>query len=176
MTSYPITFEAVHLKHQSGTKQYTIYLFKTDDGRSLHLNKYGKVGAFGQLQVLCYDTHAAGTKSFNSKERSRVSGGYRQEGPLRGHIIDNAKELRDAFGLPVWSKIGKEAINHLDPTIDTSGMREGDPPRLDEEGRLTGQDKPRVVDLAAEVEAEKARLAAESERTLKNNPNFGRFG
>ena len=55
-------------------------------------------------------------------------------------------------------------------------MREGDPPRLDEDGRLTGQDRPRAVDIAAQVEAEKARQAAESERTLKNNPNFGRFG
>jgi len=171
-----MTYEQINMEHSGGTKAYTLILVRTADGKSLFINKWGKVGAFGELQATPFPTIDAGRKAFDKKERSKTSGGYRQKGPGREVTVENAEQLKNAFGLGIWSKVGGSNIQHLDPSINVTGMREADPARFDENGNFTG-DKPRKAEIdPAEVEAEKARKLAEQQEKLRAIPNFGRFG
>lgn len=171
MSAYPMTIRSVSM-HQT-TKSYHLLLIYTADGRSLFVRRWGKKGAFGEIKPELYSTHKDGEKAWDKLERAKRE--YKVEGLPRTETVKDATELRMKMGLPVWNKVGREAINHLDPTIDTSGMREVDPPRVGEDGKLTGEDKPRTVDLSAQIAAEKAAQEIESAKVLKQNPNFGRF-
>jgi predicted DNA-binding WGR domain protein len=158
------------------TKSYYLTLVTTSTGRTVLIRRWGKKGAFGELKAETYERPIQGEKAWDKLEREKTGKGYRQEGPMRVEEVKSAAELKSKMGLPVFAKMGKEAVSWLDPDLDTSGMRDAEPPRIGEDGRLTGEDKPRKVDLSAELAAQKAADAKAAEETLRKNPNFGRFG
>lgn len=174
MSSYPMLLREIHMDHSGGTKSYHLTLVSTADGRSLFVCRWGKTGAFGEIKSELFMTAFEGAKAWDKKERSRTSGGYSQKGPTREGKIDGPTDIAKVMGLPLFAKMGAAAINHLDVNYDTRNMRDANEPRYDEDGKLTGRDT-RSADIAKEVAAEKARLQAESENTLRKNPNFGRF-
>jgi predicted DNA-binding WGR domain protein len=173
MSAYPMTIRTLSM-HQA-TKSYHLTLVTTADGKSLFIRRWGKKGAFGEVKPEPYSTVKDGERAWDKLDRAKTGGGYRPEGLPRNETANDAAELRSKLGLPVYNKIGKDAINHLDPSIDTSGMREAEPPRVGEDGKLTGEDKPRTVDLSAQIAAQKAADEAEAAKVLKRHPNFGRF-
>lgn len=175
MSAYPMKLRSVSFDHTGGTKSYHLLIVETADGKSLFVSRWGKKGAFGELKAEMFPTVAAGEKAFDKKERQKTSSGYRQTGPSKSDVANNAAELRAAMGLPTWSKVGAGAISHLDPAIDTKGMRDAEPNRVGEDGRLTGQDAARKVDVSQALAAQKEADRIESERILAANPNYGRF-
>lgn len=173
MSAYPMKISSISM-HQE-TKSYHLLLITGASGKTVFVRRWGKKGVFGEIKPELYYSENDGLRAWNRLERAKTSGGYRPEGGIKTISVGDKSGLRAAMGVSVWAKIGKAAINHLDPTIDTSAMREVDPPRIGEDGKLTGEDKPRAVDLTEALAAQKAAEQAEAARILSANPNFARF-
>lgn len=175
MSAYPMQVRSVSMDHTGGTKSYHLLLVTTADGRSLFVSRWGKTGAFGEMKPETFPTSAGGEKAWDKKERQKASGGYRQHGAVRVEAVNDAGDLRRAIGIGVWGKVGAAALKHLDPSLDTSGMREADPVRVNEDGTFNANTS-RNADLSAQIAAEKEAQRIESENVLRANPLFGKFG
>lgn len=172
---YPIAVRSMSMDHQSGTKQYHLMLIQNAGGKCVVINRWGKTGAFGEIKADCYGTVQQAEREFEKKERAKTRNGYSPTGPSKSVEAPNAGELSRTIGIAAFNKMGANAVSHLDPGYDTSKMRDADPNRLDENGRLTGEDKPRAADLSAELEEMKRKDAEEAATAYANHENFGRF-
>lgn len=172
MSTYPIKVHSQTFDHRGGTKSYHLMLIETADGRSVFINRWGKKGQFGELQVKEFDDKIKAWKEYERKERDKTKNGYAPEGPARDADAATSGNLVKAIGLAVFNKMGAKAVRFIDPDFDTTGMREAEPNRLDEDGRLTGDDKPRKADIANQLKADREKEMAEA---YANNPLFGAF-
>lgn len=175
MSEYPIRIEDTHYKHSGGTKFYNISVIHNAEGKSVVVYRFGRVSQFGQIQVFEFGDLASARKAADKKERSKTgSSGYRQDGPTSETVVSSSKTLPAQMGVGLFNKIGKSAINHLDPGFDTSKMREIDPPTLNEDG-TRALDVRRKVDLSKEIEEMRQKERLEVERAYDDNPQFGMF-
>jgi len=172
MSTYPITVLSQHFNHQGGTKSYHVSLISTNDGRYVVVNRWGRTGELGQLKAEIHQTKSQAETAFNTKVKEKTRGGYRFNNELVKDAA-NAQELVKIIGLGVFNKMGAAAISHLDPAIDTSRMRQADPPTVDENGNKI--DTARRVDISKAVEEQRRADQAAAEAALKSNPIFGMF-
>lgn len=180
MSTYPITVSTVNLKHRGGTKFYTFLLAQTADGKGLLIKRYGKVGTFGQIIEERYDTYKGAEKAFEKTFDEKTSGrkGYEVDGATRELTVSGPGDLLTVFGRMLWPKLSAATVKHLDPSYDTTGRREPDPPRFGEDGEYLGEPEPRTL---SPEEVETAKQAAIDEEKAKRaaiyaeNENFGRF-
>jgi len=172
VSTYPIKVHSQSFDHRGGTKSYHLMLIETADNRAVFINRWGKKGQFGELQVKEFADVGAAWKEYERKERDKTRNGYAPEGPPRDTVANVSSELAKTIGLAVFNKMGAKAVKHLDPSFDTTGMREAEPNRLDEDGRLTGADKPRTADVSEQLKADRER---ELKEAYENNPLFGAF-
>lgn len=171
--SYPINLLRYSLEHKGGTKAYHIYLLINSEGKSVLVTRWGKVGVFGDIQVKHYDGRLKGRNAAETKLRAKRSGGYR-EVELREETYRSFSELLAGLGA-LASKMGAAPFEHLDPSANTLGMRrEADPPRLDEDLRLTGKDR-RSADISKDIEAQRNAEEEKARAVLQANPLFGMF-
>ncbi|SCW95729.1 WGR domain-containing protein [Ancylobacter rudongensis] len=183
MSTYPIAVDSVALEHKGGTKAYYVTRISTNDGRHLLVNRWGKVGVFGEVQVFKFTDRKTVEKEFEKKIRAKRTGGYELKAngsglPNHGaatFVASDAQELVKKLTVPLFDKLGKDAISFLDPAIDTSRMREAEPPQLDEEGRKINRNTARKADLSDAIAAEKEAERKQVEQTYASNPLFGRF-
>lgn len=173
MSVYPIKVSSISLDHKNGTKSYHLMVVETADGTALFINRWGKTGQFGELQVKTC-TKAEAWKAFEAKEREKTRGGYGAKGAMRVQEAVTGTDLPKAMTLAVFNKVGAKAINFIDPGFNTSGMRELDDPRTDEDGRVVN-DTTRKADIAAQLEAQRLEEAAAAAQSYASNPNYGRF-
>lgn len=179
---YPIQIESVSLDHSGGTKSYHAKKLVAQSGKSLVIFRWGKTGTFGDIQVFEFDTASEADKAFEKKLASKMSNGYaisprHDPKPVKA---DDFEELRALMGRAMMSKIGASNLKYIDPTADTTGMREVELPRLDEEGRINWE---AVTERSLRLEEEKrkareeiaARERAEAESAYSNNPIWGAF-
>jgi predicted DNA-binding WGR domain protein len=180
MNHYPITVESQSFNHKGGTKSYHLMLIKTNDGRAVVINRWGKTGAFGEMEVKEFTSIPEALKRWQAKERDKTRNGYGPIGPTKSVVAAAPAELTKAIGLATFNKMGAKAVKHLDDGWDTAGMRE-----LDEAKSHDGEFK-HVNDTTrkaridpAELEAERLRMAAaeraRQEAAYQENSNFGRF-
>lgn len=172
---YPITVERQTFTHKNGTKSYHLMIVRNATGHAVFINRWGKIGQFGDLQVTPYNSHEAASQAWDRKEREKTRGGYGATAATIETIAETPAQLPAAISLAVFAKMGPDAVKHLDPSYDTSSMREIDPPRLDEDGKLTGIDTTRKADISEALAAEKERQRIEDENAYKDNPLFGLF-
>lgn len=174
--SYPITVTQQSLDHRAGTKSYHFTLISNADGKSVLVFRYGKKGQFGQIIVNTYETVEKAEKAWASKEREKSgsTGGYT---PISGRIVKTAvvsSDLVKTVGLSLFNKMGASAVRHIDPTFNTDGMRDVDPPTVGEDGRSTG-DTSRKVNMTELKEQQRVEEEARAAQTYAENADFGIF-
>lgn len=172
---YPINVRSISLDHQGGTKSYHLYLIQNADGKAVVINRWGKTGQLGELKAETYDNVPNAERAFEKKESEKSRKGYRHVGVPKNASAANPGELARQIGIPIFNKMGAKAVNHLDPGYDTSKMRDAEPNRLNEDGRLTGDDAPRKADLSEDLAEMRKQEAAESAAAYADNDLYGRF-
>ncbi|MGV1754804.1 WGR domain-containing protein [Agrobacterium sp. CG674] len=173
--SYPIKVYSQSYDHANGTKSYHLMMIEASNGHCVFINRWGKKGTFGEMQVQTFATPKAAWKAYEKKETAKTRSGYAPLGSQRTNEATDAKTLGAAIGMVVLNKMGASNIKHLDPDYNTAGMREVDPPRTDEEtGKLVG-DTSRKADIAAQLEAEREERRKEAAMAYDDNEEFGIF-
>jgi predicted DNA-binding WGR domain protein len=174
MSVYPIKVHSISLDHRGGTKSYHLMMIEAANGNSVVVYRWGKTGVFGEIKIETFDSPIKARKGWEKKEREKTSNGYSQTGPAVEKVAADASELMAAIGRNMFAKLGASNVKHLDPSFDTSGMREADDPQYDEE---TGKklDTARKMDLAALLEEQKRKEEAEIARAYEVNDLYGRF-
>lgn len=174
MSAYPVSITSISMDHKGGTKSYHLYLIRSADGpNAVFVSRWGKTGQFGDLKVQISPPDVA-DKAFDKKLSEKTSGGYAVKTHKDLHA-NSWDEVTRTLGAPLISKIGASAIAAIDNGIDTSAMKEAEPPRLDDDGRLTGLDKPRAVDITKSVEELKKQEQAAAAQAYEADPEYGRF-
>jgi predicted DNA-binding WGR domain protein len=173
---YPMRQEQVHFRHQGGTKGYYLTSITNAQGDGILIRRWGKLGRESSIKVEVFAAKQRDRVLLGAfKERERK--GYREEKP-QAQTLTHSADLFNAIGRIYFPKIGKEAIEHLDPNYDTSGMKSTVDPDFDEDGnRVVKSARPAFTPeqleeakLQAEREAQAAKMAA-----YKSHPLFGRF-
>ncbi|QNH71691.1 hypothetical protein V1VFAS_096 [Rhizobium phage V1VFA-S] len=174
MSVYPIKVHSISLDHRGGTKSYHLMMIQAANGNSVVVYRWGKTGVFGETKIETYDSPVKAQKGWDKKEREKTNNGYSQTGPVVEKTANDASELMAAIGRNMFAKLGASNVKHLDPSFDTSGMREADDPQYDEE---TGRklDTARKMDLAALLEEQKRKEEAEIAANYEVNELYGRF-
>jgi predicted DNA-binding WGR domain protein len=175
MSAYPMTVQKVYLEHVGGTKFYALTLIFNSNDKALFIRRWGRKGVFGDMIVEEHNTHKAGVAAYEKLLREKSSGrkGYEVKSEGQDDVHDGVDELRRVVGLAQWAKLSPKALKHIDPAIDTTGVREPDPPRFDENGDYLGEAPVRKVEITEEmVEADKR---ARMESAYSSNPKFGMF-
>ncbi|WP_168342099.1 WGR domain-containing protein [Rhizobium leguminosarum] len=174
MSVYPIKVHSISLDHRGGTKSYHLMMIRAANGNTVVVYRWGKTGVFGEVKIETYDGPIKAQKGWDKKEREKTNNGYSQTGPAVEKTANDASELMAAIGRNMFAKLGASNVKHLDPSFDTNGMREADDPQYDEE---TGKklDTARRMDLAALLEEQKLKEAAEIAAAYEVNDLYGRF-
>lgn len=165
-------FKKTELKHRGGTKSYTVLLVGNSLlNTALVVFRWGKVGNFGDVQVIRHNTgHAAGVE-VDKKITSKGKGGYDVQTEVSNSQISWAELVRE-LGPVYVGKIGREAL-HVNPTLDVSKVQGPSVPRTDENGNWIG-DQHRGVPREALLPTEEERQA-QLVRQFSSNPTFGMF-
>ncbi|PZR92079.1 MAG: hypothetical protein DI537_14735 [Stutzerimonas stutzeri] len=175
MATYPIKVSSLSLDHKGGTKSYHIYVIENSDGRSVFVNRWGKSNTFGELQTKQFLDTAAAWKEFQGKEQTKVRNGYSPKSGMKVQTCDDLAQFKAALGIQLFNKIGKEALEHVDPAIDTTGMRSAEPPKTDDGELKHVRDTARKADISAALAAQREKEQAEVEAAYADNPLYGRF-
>ncbi|MFA9261814.1 MAG: WGR domain-containing protein [Undibacterium sp.] len=175
----------ITLDHKGGTKSYNLIVVDSNDSsRSILIKRWGKTGALGQMS-----SHFGSSLDMNQVASDTVD-----EKTRRGYGIarsdqfqaDDSADLARHVGRTVWPKIGADAINYLDPGIDTTGWREPDAPTMPEDSKMGDKSVPREARKFVPSAEDEARAQAEQELKLaqemtemnklySDNPEFARF-
>lgn len=174
MSVYPIKVHTISLDHRGGTKSYHLHMIQAANGNCVFIKRWGKTGVFGECKIETFDSPIKAQKAWDSKERAELNKGYSQTGPVVEKVARDQSELVAAIGRNTFNKLGPAAVKHLDPSFDTTGMREAEDPQYDEE---TGRkiDTSRKMDLAELMAEQKRQEEAERQRTYESNDLYGRF-
>lgn len=179
--TYPMNVRRVDFVHKGGTKAYHLLSIINATGQGVLVKRWGKVSSFGQIKVELYLNAMTTENALEAALRERSSRGYKvladvSSVPLR------LGELKAQVSGPVWAKLGATAVKHLDPSVDTTGMRLADEPDRDEDGVKIDVGPTLKPPTALELEkAERdARVYAEKLKRdnlggVEDHPNFGRF-
>lgn len=169
--SYPIKVHQQSLDHHNGTKSYHLVVIEAADGKSLFINRWGKKGQFGQFQVRHHPDAKSAWKNFEKWEVERAKKGYSPAAAARIEEARTPAELSKAVGIGLFNKMGAEAVNHIDPGYDTTGMQRT--AALVEYDEETGRkiDVSRKADITELLEKQRA----EERSAYAANEDFGMF-
>lgn len=174
MSTYPIKVSSLSLDHKGGTKSYHISVIETADGRAVFVYRWGKANTFGELKTINGDAPSA-WRHWKAKEQDKTRGGYYPRSNTRVAKAASSADLSKTLGIQLFHKIGKDAIAHLDPTFDTSKLREADEPKSEDGELKHTKDTARKADISKELAQMRAEEAAKTEKVYADNPMFGRF-
>jgi predicted DNA-binding WGR domain protein len=128
--AFPITVVKQTLEHRTHEKDYHQVLIRRPDGRSLLVQRWGRRGSFGQMQVLALPDALSSDLAYREKLREKESRGYEPQ-PVRLFTVATENELKKMLAT-VWLKLGADNIKHLLPDASTDAVR--DPPPVAEWG------------------------------------------
>jgi predicted DNA-binding WGR domain protein len=147
---FPLKVTKRSFDHRGGTKEYHTLLIAASNGdeRGLLVKRWGKTGAWGQLQFIGGDTTRV-TAEYDKVIREKSGRGY---SPTKqtDRTVNSVAELREAVGPGYWREMGSYLPDLL-PDVDPAefvGAKSAAEPRWDDEGNPTGAGprKPKLVD------------------------------
>lgn len=99
---FPVTVSHIHMPHSAGTKEYSQLLIERSDGRACLIQRWGKVGAYGETKELINEGHSF-RREFDAKSREKNARGYKAKDTMLGVRLDTQdglENLRFRSGLP----------------------------------------------------------------------------
>lgn len=175
MSEYPMEVAKASLSHKGGTKDYFLTLVVNAQGRAIVIRRWGAKGATGQVRVKSFPSQSAAEADFQKELDHRQSGS-------KGYSITDSKTLKIessaqfplVVGRTIFPKIGPANVKHLDPAYDTTGMREPESNRDEDDNFIGNTTRHVTIDPDVVARAEAAQKEAELAE-MKTNPKFGRF-
>lgn len=130
-SAYPMHVDVT--THKNGNKSFKIYLIRTGDERGAVLKKWGKSGAFGDIETLNFDTYEKACEAVIGVEDGLGSSKF-SIASQKSHSVNSIADLRDALSVPVFARFGKTQLQILDPEADVGalGLREQEEAKFDE--------------------------------------------
>lgn len=177
MSAYPIGVKRLMLEHKGGTKFYEITMIDNCVGRgnSLVVFRWGKVGTYGDIQVHQVSS-LDGAEDLRRRKRYEKEGrGYRaMPSPASRREIFKREELAGVVGPLIFSRLGAENVNFIDPDFDTTGMKAAEKPKRGENFEDLTYEDMAARKREFEEEARRQEQSA-TESFYQNNPNYGAF-
>lgn len=141
------TYRRIDLDHRGGTKSYSLILAGIN-GRQILINRWGKTGYDGQMQVAINADQRDLERALNERDKK----GYNVTKD-REHNFTDVESLKKLMGVFIWSKMGGDNLKYLFPDADATGIK--GPEDADEwvkgpDGRM--QRVPKASRLLPEVE------------------------
>lgn len=112
-TFYVVKRSLRYSRSATSGKDYHLTLVASEN-KALLIRRYGKMGAFGQMQVEAYHDVKAARADFDTLGTAKERKGYRNlhDDQLLGPFTD-MKEILPAIGLTVWPKIGQDNADFI---------------------------------------------------------------
>jgi predicted DNA-binding WGR domain protein len=174
---FPITIDKLSLRHRSGTKEYHLVLVSNAKGHGLLIKRWGKAGAWGQLQMALYKSATATQAAFDKMRATKESRGYSIE---VGHQHTESTDLA-GFQKNLGAQYMPEIATHM-AYITGDGETDEDYVLLT---GLEDDDLPKTADMVKVAQEREAKKRAEREEAkrqkekeeadLKANPLWGMF-
>src|SRR5690606_35141701 len=129
-------------------------LIATADNKSVLIKRWGRKDAFGDLKFELYNDVGSGEIALEKILRDKQRNGY-MPNTSDSKTAHDLAELIKIVGRPTWAKMNPATLKHIDPSLNTSGVREADPVRFYESGEFADP-APRTFEITPEmIEAEK---------------------
>lgn len=125
MTTFPMRVTKQTLDHQGGTKSYHFVFIRNNDGYGLLIKRWGKKGAFGQMEVL---EGPLAEDIWRRTLKDKQKRGYSIE-TERLIDVNDLGQLKTALTPRVYTSIGAGALTNLIPGVDTTGVK--DPEKIE---------------------------------------------
>ncbi|AMB48234.1 WGR domain-containing protein [Methylobacterium sp. AMS5] len=131
---YPIAVRKLTMQHRTHEKDYHQVLICTNEGRSVVINRWGKRGAKGQMEIKRFGTIKEATAALESKNRDKQKGGYVHDRSKDNLVQCNDEaEFKKAVGTLYWFEMKSDLV-FLVPNIPTDGMKDPDLPTWEPDG------------------------------------------
>lgn len=175
MSFNPLKVTQWSLDHSGGTKSYHIYVILDEvTKRAMTVFRYGKTGAFGQLQFTHFDTLGKAERFADKKDSEKSGGGYRQTGISKVDSCATELALRTKIGLELQLRLNGAELSKLAGVSYTAP----DKPEREEDPILRDRRAKQARDQEARNMLAAAQAAEEAEKNAQNAieiPNWGRF-
>lgn len=169
MSEFPVFYSKSAYEHKGGTKEYHLMLLRNKQDRCIMIRRWGRVGRAVNVKVDTADVRTSGY--YSNADAERRHRGYLLKNRIEGEASD-LQELINAITVPVWTKLGFEAVKIICPSVDVSRLKPARPPEYDEDGRRIRSDR---MSSSAE-ELLKASLLAVEQEILEHNSRIAGFG
>ncbi len=117
--TYPMRIEHTDLVHGGGTKEYHLTLITTDavSKNAMVILRYGKIGAWGTVQVMILPTARRAEDFYNKKLREKNGNGY---SATKNHVINvvSDAEIARTLGERMMKEIPPADLLALDPDFE----------------------------------------------------------
>lgn len=180
-STYPINVSKYKFTKQS--KTFGIIELTNIDDKGLSVWVFGKTGVFGEVISHQHPSLESLNDHSGKKGIDLQNKGYKMTKSPSSFTAHNLDDLREALGRPVMSRLGGEALHHIDPDIDPKTIPA--PPKVTrgEDGYFdyeTQRQRNAEMDLRVdqamqEVREKQAQEEAQSLQGYKSNPVFGAF-
>lgn len=160
MSTFPIKCQKLTMDHRGGTKSYHLLQLTNTDGEAILVKRWGKTGAFGQMDVRRGNAHDMASL-WNAIHREKTSGlkGY-EPGEIKGFNAMTEDELKKFVTVPLWTKLGADNIKHVIPEASAIGVKDPEVIEWGEDGKPVPKKPLEMPD---------------TENRTKTNPNWGMF-
>lgn len=121
---FPVTIRKWSATHGGGTKAYHLLSIETADNKALVVRRFGKVGAWGSLQVIPFSDVGLALKDYDDKRDDKMRGGYHVGATSSSKKADSLEEVKKLIGAQYWTQLGPTNLDFIFPGIDTKGVKE----------------------------------------------------
>lgn len=135
---------------------HEVLIVNTTLGHTLHVTRWGAARSWGSMEIERF------TRAYDRADHKAAVDRVEARGFEIEAIMENTNlsldDLRKLLNTTYWFKLGASNLKFLDPEIDTTGMREAEPPVEFEEvdgKRRAKRPPPRTFEIPEETVEEK---------------------
>lgn len=144
---YPISIQRRTLSFEQGrsSKEYHIIYIETAGGRALVINRWGRKGSWGQMQVFAFSKLTEAASYAAEKEREKIGKGYSVSAVPPVQVCADEYDFRMRLGPQYIANLNPDNLRFLlGEDVDTTGVRERENPEFEQtpDGRWVRKEKP----------------------------------
>lgn len=176
-----ISFDQFYMIHEGGTKEYRIiFLSNLDNGNSLVIRRFGKIGTWGQVKVDMFSSVSIADGEVSGLIKSKTGRGYQFKKDPESTTLTGGKSFMGRLMMYI-PKMGYKNLDHL--VGEGHGLETMDPEDIefvvDKEGKYRKKDKLKLMDVKKveiELKAKEAELEIKRQKMqYESNEEWGAF-